>query len=146
MQNSIYDDAQSYYEEGISLHDIGKYLEAETAFLKALELVENTDEKEIRAFCFHYLGNIEGWKSNFSQSIFYHKQAKTLFYELRNSEYQAISNNRISFGFEALAEYDSTLVYYRENIENKNAIEAKYTILNSYQSIAILYASLYNYK
>ena len=146
MQNSIDDDAQSHYEEGLALHDIGEYLEAETAFLKALELIENTDEKEIRAFCFHYLGNIEGWKSNFSQSILFHKKAKTLFYELRNSEYQAISNNLISFGFEALAEYDSTLVYYKQNIENKNVIEDKYTVLNSYQSIAILYASLYNYK
>ena len=145
-QNNNWEEAQFYYEEGISLHDFGKYLSAETAFLKAIKLVENSNEKEILAYSYHYLGNIESWKSNFPQSIVYHKKASTLFYEQSNLEYLAISNNQISSGFYALGEYDSTLVYYKKNIENRNVIDAKYTILNSYKSIAKLYASLYNYK
>lgn len=144
--NSSNEQAQFYYKEGVSLHDSGEYLSAETLFLKAIELSESPGDNEIIAFSLHYLGNIESWKSNFSRSITYHKEAIALFEELSNSEYTAISNNRIASGFTSLAEYDSTLVYFLKNIENKNAIDAKYTVFDSYRSIAVLYASLNNYK
>ena len=166
LSDSIIGEAQSYFENGLELHDLGKYLAAEAVFLKAIKLAENTDEKEIRALSLHYLGNIESWKSNFPQSIHYHKNARDLFLELDNLEYVAISNNHISSGFYALGKYDSTIVYFKKNIENKAAGNFKNTtlvffkkknknqatgnfdntILEAYQGLAILYAKLYNYK
>ena len=172
LSDSIIGEAQSYFENGLELHDLGKYLAAEAVFLKAIKLAENTDEKEIRALSLHYLGNIESWKSNFPQSIHYHKNARDLFLELDNLEYVAISNNHISSGFYALGKYDSTIVYFKKNIENQAAGNFKKTthttyqglaifkkktenqetgnfdntILASYQGLAILYAKLYNYK
>jgi signal transduction histidine kinase/DNA-binding response OmpR family regulator len=165
-------EAQAYYIKGMSLYKKADYLSAETAFLKAIDLANKTDEKETLAYSFHLLGNIESWKSNFSQSIHYHKNAQDLFFELNNLKYVAISNNNISTVFYALGEYDSTIVYFKKNIENKaagnfdNTILTAYkglpifkkknknqetgnldnTILASYQGLATLYAQLYNYK
>jgi signal transduction histidine kinase/DNA-binding response OmpR family regulator len=146
IQNNTYEEAQSYYEKGLTFQNIGEYLPAEEAFLEAVELAEKSQEKEILAYSFHYLGNIESWKSNFSQSIQYNKKARSLFLELDNSEYEAISNNQISIAFGSLGEYDSTLVYFQYNIQNRELIDAKYTVLNSYQKIAGTYAKLFNYK
>ena len=140
------EESQTYYEKAISYYKLNEYLSAEEAFLKTIDLAEKSKEKEILTYSFHYLGNIESWKSNFSQSIFYHKKARNLFLELDNSEYVALSNNQISFAFESLGEYDSTLVYYQINISNREQIEANYAVLNSYQRIAATYAKLYNYK
>ena len=156
-----------YYEEGVSLNKIGAYHSAEKAFLRAIDLAEKSQDEEILSYSFHHLGNIESWKSQFSQSIFYHKKAHDLFLELNNLEYVAISNNQISTAFESLGEYDSSLVYYQNNIQNRKNIDAKYTmvnsflriavktpgnfdaqymVVNSYQKIAAIYARLYNYK
>lgn len=135
-----------YYEKGMSYYNMHEYLSAEEAFLKVIEFAEESQGKEILSYSFHYLGNIESWKSNFSLSIHYHKKARDLFLELNNSEYVAISNNQISFAFESLGNYDSSLVYYQNNIQNRALIEADYTVLNSYQKIAVTYARLYNYK
>ena len=137
---------QASYEKGISYYNMGEYLTAEEAFLKAIEFAEKSQNKEILAFTFHYFGNIESWKSNFSLSIIYHKKARDLFLQLNNPEYVAISNNQISTAFESLGEYDSTIVYYQNNIQSRELIEANYTVLNSYQRIATTYAKLYNYK
>lgn len=139
-------ESHSLYEKGILYYKMGEYLSAEEAFLKAIEFAEKSQEKEILSYSFHYLGYIESWKSNFSQSIQYHKKARDLFIKLNNSEYEAISNNQISFAFESLGDYDSSLVYYQNNIQNRALIEADYTVLNSYQKIAATYARLYNYK
>lgn len=140
------EESQTYYENGISYYNKGTYLSAEKEFLRAIELAGKSKEKEILSYSFHYLGNIESWKSNFSQSISYHKKARELFLKQNNSEYEAISNNQISFAFESLGEYDSTLVYIQNNIQNREQIDASYTVLNSYQMIAATYAKLYNYK
>lgn len=139
-------EAWAYYEEGLDLHDIGKFPQAEIAFLKAMDAAEKTDEKKLLAYTYHYLGRIEAWKSNFSQSIYYHKNARDLFLKQNNSEYEAISNNQISFAYESLGEYDSTVVYYLHNIHNREKFETKYTVLDTYQKIAGTYAKLYNYK
>jgi len=138
--------SQTYYENGISYYNKGTYLSAEKEFLKAIDLVEKSQENEILSYSFHYLGNIESWKSNFSQSIYYHKKACSIFLKQNNSEYEAISNNQISSAFESLGEYDSTLVYCQINIQNRALIEANYTVLHSYQIIAGTYAKLHNYK
>ena len=116
------EESSAYYEEGVSLNKTGEYLSAEKAFLLAIDLAEEAQDKEILAYSFHHLGNIESWKSRFYQSIFYHKKACDLFLELNNSEYVAISNNKISFAFESLGEYDSTLVYYQNNIKKQRKI------------------------
>jgi len=172
VQDNSHEEALYYYEEGLELNELHQFIPAETAFLKAIKLAENSNEKEILAFSFFHLGNIESWKSNFSQSIHYHKNARDLFLELDNLEYVAISNNHISSGFYALGEYDSTIVYFKKNIENQAAGNFKKTthtayhglaifkkktenqetgnfdntILASYQGLATLYAQLYNYK
>ena len=162
--------ARSFYEEGLELNELHQLILAETAFLKVIKLAENTDEKEILAFSFHHLANIESWKSNFPQSISYHKKARALFNELGVLEYVAISNNSISSGFEALGEYDSTIAYFKKNINNQAAVNFENTklsdylgveifkkkkrvsgtyenaILTSYQGLAGLYAKLNNYK
>lgn len=146
LEISNNEESQAYYEKGISYYKMFEYLSAEEAFLKTIEFADKSEEKEILSYTFHFLGNIESWKSNFSQSIHYHKKARDLFLELSNSEYEAVSNNQISFAFESLGEYDSTLVYYQNNIQNKEGIDAEYTVLASYQNIAGTYAKLYNYK
>ena len=140
------EESQSFYEKGMSYYKMHEYLSAEEAFLKAINIAEKSQEKKILSYSLHYLGNIESWKSNFLRSIHYHKKARNLFLELKNSEYEAISNNQISFAYASLGEYDSTLVYYQINIQNRALIEAEYTVLNSYQRIAATYAKLYNYK
>lgn len=162
------EEAQAYYQEGMSLYKMADYLSAEKVFLKSIDFADKTDEKKTLAYSFYFLGNIESWKSNFSQSIHYHKKARDLFKDLDNLEYLAISNNNISSGFYALGKYDSTIVYYKKNIENqvagnfdntsrtavffkkknKNQVAGNFknTILTSYQGLAILYAKLYNYK
>lgn len=161
------EESQAYYEKGMSYYKMHEYLSAEEAFLKVIEFAEKSQDNEILAYTFHYLGNIESWKSDFSQSIHYHKKARYLFLKLNHAKYVAISNNHISFAFESLGEYDSTLVYYqnniqnrekfdnkytvlssyqKNNIQNKEKFDAKYTVLNSYQKIAATYARLYNYK
>lgn len=140
------EDPQVYYEKGRSYHKMHDYLSAEEAFLKASELAEKSKEKEILSSSYHYLGNIESWKSNFERSIYYHRRARDLFHELKDSEYEALSNNQIAFGYASLGEYDSALVYYQMNIQNRTFIEADYTVLISYQGIAGTYARLYNYK
>ncbi|MBT4967529.1 MAG: response regulator, partial [Bacteroidetes bacterium] len=140
------EESQTSYENGISYYDKGAYLSAEKEFIIAIDLAEKSHENEILSYAFHYLGNIESWKSNFSQSISYHKKARVLFLKQKNSEYEAISNNQISFAFESLGEYDSTLVYCQNNIQNRELIDASYTVLNSYQKIAVTYAKLHNYK
>jgi signal transduction histidine kinase/DNA-binding response OmpR family regulator len=140
------DDPQAFYDKGMSYHKVHDYLSAEKAFLKVIELAEKSKDKEIRSYSFHYLGNIESWKSNFEQSIYYHKKGHELFIELNNPEYEAISNNQIAFAYSSLGEYDSTLVYYQINIQNQEEFDAKYTVLNSYKGIAATYARLYNYK
>ncbi|MEN8123419.1 MAG: hypothetical protein ABFS35_23990, partial [Bacteroidota bacterium] len=139
-------DSITYYEEGISFYKSAEYLSAEKAFLKYIDIKEKTEENDLLAYSFHYLGNIESWKSNFLQSIQYHKKASNIFLKLKNSKYVAISNNQISSAFESLGEYDSCLVYYQFNIQHRNQIDATYTVLNSYQRIAATYAKLYNYK
>jgi len=173
VQNNKEKEARLFYEKGLDLHNIAEFILAETAFLEVIKLSENTNHDEIRAFSFHYLGNIASWKSNFPQSILYHKKARILFYKLNNLEYVAISNNYISTGFEALGEYDSTIVYFKKNIKNhvagnfenttltkkrgladyfkkknENQVVGNFenTILNSYRGLAALYAKLYNYK
>ena len=146
LQTKSAEEPTTYYDEGISYYKKFEYLSAEEAFLKAIELAEKSQDKEILSYSFHYLGNIESWKSNFQQSIYYQKKARDLFLELNNSEYVAISHNQLSFVFESLGEYDSTLVYYQNNIQNRKQIDAKYTVLNSYQRIAGTYANRYNYK
>jgi len=140
------EDPQAYYDKGMSYHKMHDYLSAEVAFLKAVELAEPPKEVKILSNSFHYLGNIESWKSNFELSIYYHRKARDLFRELKNSVYEATSNNQISFGYASLGEYDSTLVYYQMNIQNRALIEANDAVLNSYQGIAATYARLYNYK
>lgn len=140
------EESQTYYENGISYYNKGTYLSAEKEFLKAIDLAEKTQENEILSYAFHYMGNIERWKSNFSQSIHYHKKARELFLKQNNSEYEAISYNQIALAFKSLGEYDSTLVYSQNNIQNRELIDASYTVLNSYQMIAGTYAKLYNYK
>lgn len=140
------EESQTYYENGISYYNQGTYLSAEKEFLKAIDLAEKTQENEILSYAFHYMGNIERWKSNFSQSIHYHKKARELFLKQNNSEYEAISYNQIALAFKSLGEYDSTLVYSQNNIQNRELIDASYTVLNSYQMIAGTYAKLYNYK
>ncbi len=137
---------QTYYEKGISYHKMHDYLSAEEAFLKASELAEKSKQKEILSSSFHYLGNIESWKSDFELSIYYHRKARDLFHELKDSEYEALSNYQISFGYASLGEYDSALVYNQMNIQNRASINADYIVLNSYQGIANTYARLYNYK
>ena len=171
IQNKTTQEARSYYEEGLELNELHQLIPAETTFLKVIKLLENSDENEILAFSYHHLGNIESWKSNFPQSILHHKKASSLFKELNNLEYVAISNNYIASAFESLGEYDSTIAYYRKNIENRDAefsenstltsfmglaIKKKCkkqeagnfdnTILTSYQGLAGLYAKLNNYK
>ena len=106
------EELQVLYEEGLSWYNMAEFLSAEEVFLKSSALAEKTNEKEILAFSLHYLGNIESWKSEYHQSIYYNHKAKTLFSELGNSEYIAISNNHIAARFAALGEYDSTLVYF----------------------------------
>jgi len=140
------EDPQFYYDKGMSFHKMHDYLKAEEAFLKASELAEKSKEKEILSSSFHYLGNIESWKSNFELSIYYHSKARDLFRVLKDSEYEALSNNQVSFGYASLGEYDSALVYYQMNIQNRAFIKADYTVLNSYRGIAATYARLYNYK
>ena len=162
------EEAQSYYKKGMSLYKMADYFSAEKAFQKTINLVNKTTERETLAYSFYFLGNIESWKSNFSQSIHYHKNARNLFKELNNLDYVAISNNNISTGFYALAEFDSTIVYYKKNIDNKstgnleninrnpvffkkkniNQTTGQFerTILEAYQGLAVLYAKLYNYK
>lgn len=161
-----------YYKKGMSYYKKAEYRSAEKAFYKVIELAEKSPDKEILSYTFHFLGNIESWKSNFSQSIHYHKNARDLFFELNNLKYFAISNNNISSVFYTLGEYDSTIVYFKKNIDNKAAgnfdktILTAYqglpilkkkikhkaaenidnTILASYQGLATLYAQLYNYK
>lgn len=69
-------EAISYYNEGLELYEFHELILAEVEFLKVIELAENSEEKEMLAFSFHYLGNIEGWKSNFTQSIHYFKKQR----------------------------------------------------------------------
>ena len=45
MQNNKYEEAQFYYKEGITLNDLGYYLSAETAFLKAINQIEKYKRK-----------------------------------------------------------------------------------------------------
>ncbi len=125
IQNKAEEEFRSYYREGLELYESHQYIPAETAFLKAIKLAEKSNDKEILAFSFHHLGNIESWKSNFEQSIYYHRKARDLFLQLNNSEYEAISNNQISFAFESLGEYDSSLLYYQINIQNRALIEGR---------------------
>jgi len=140
------EESQTFYDEGISYYNKTDYLSAEKAFLNAIKLADKSQEQDILSYSFHYLGNIESWKSNFSQSILYHKKARELFRKQSNSEYESLSNNQISFAYSSLGEYDSTLVYYQINIKNRALIEPSYTVLKSYQGIAAIYARLYNYK
>ena len=51
------EDPQAYYEKGMSYYKMGEYLSAEEAFLKATELAEKSQEKEILSYSFHFLGN-----------------------------------------------------------------------------------------
>ena len=146
LENDQAVELSNYYKKGLSDYKMAKYLSAEEEFLKAIDIAEKLKEKETKAYAFHYLGSIESWKSNFLQSIYYHKRASKLFHKLNNSEYEAISNNHLSFAFVSLGEYDSTVVYYQNNIKNKEFIDAKYTVMNSYKRIAGIYAKLYNYK
>jgi signal transduction histidine kinase/DNA-binding response OmpR family regulator len=156
------------YEEALSWYNAAEFHSAEKAFLEAIAIAENTGETEILAFSLHYLGNIESWKSDFHQSIFYHKKAKTLFSEIDNFEFVAFSNNKIATGFENLGNYDSALAYYKQNIANREAFnkgviskntlgnskkESTYgdtpildVIFASYQGISALYAKLQNYR
>jgi signal transduction histidine kinase/DNA-binding response OmpR family regulator len=138
--------ARAYYENGLIFYNMFEYHSAEIEFLKAIEIYEKLHNKSPLAYSCHFLGQIESWKSNYSKSIQYHKKARDLFYELKNIKYAAISNNQISFGLEALGDYDSSLLYCRKNIENRESINSPYTVLTSYQKIAALYAKLYNYK
>lgn len=62
-------EAWAYYEEGLDLHDIGKFPQAEIAFLKAMDAAEKTDEKKLLAYTYHYLGRIEAWKSIFTINL-----------------------------------------------------------------------------
>jgi signal transduction histidine kinase/CheY-like chemotaxis protein/AraC-like DNA-binding protein len=140
------ENSQAYYKKGMSFHKMHEYLSAEEAFLKAIEFADKSKENEILSYSFHYLGNIESWKSNFAQSIFYNQKARSLFQDLKNSEYEAISNNQIASAHASLGEYDSSIVYYQINIQKRELIEADYAVLNSYQRIAATYASIYNYK
>lgn len=140
------EEAQAYYKEGMSLYKMTDYLSAETAFLKSIELANKTEEKETLAYSFYFLGNIGNWKSNFPQSILYHKTARDLFLELNDLKYVAISNNNIASGFYALGKYDSTIVYYKKNIDNQETGNFEKIILEAYQGLAKLYAKLYNYK
>ncbi|MBU1371088.1 MAG: response regulator [Bacteroidetes bacterium] len=156
------------YEEGLSWFKMAEFHAAEKAFLEAISIAENTGEKEMLAFSLHYLGNIDSWKANFHQSIFYHKKAKALFSEIDNFEYVGISNRKIAIGFENLGNYDSTLAYYKLNIANREVFNresiSKKTLGNSkkestlgdtpmldviftsYQAISALYAKLQNYR
>ena len=156
------------YNEALSWYNAAEFLSAEKAFLEAIAIAESTGEKEILAFSLHYLGNIESWKSNFHQSIFYHKKAKILFAEIDNFEFVAISNGKIATGFENPGKYDSTIVYYKLNIANREAFNKAITsnnspgyfkkkstdgdnptldvIFTSYQGISALYAKLQNYR
>jgi signal transduction histidine kinase/DNA-binding response OmpR family regulator len=85
-----------------------------------------------------------------------------------NIKHVAISNNDLCFVFESLGEYDSTLLYYKKNIANRDKINTDISstdarffykkkttnrnksnisiIFNSYQGIATLYAKLRNYR
>lgn len=172
VPKNIIEEARFYYEKGRVLHDTGEYLLAEAAFLNAIKLFENREKKEICAFSIHYLGKIESWKSNYSQSILYHKNARDLFEEFENEEYVAVSNNNISYGFYALGEYDSSIVYFKKNINNLTVGNSEETspqdydvffyfkkknkseeagninrvIIESYQGLATLYAQMHNYK
>jgi signal transduction histidine kinase/DNA-binding response OmpR family regulator len=162
------EEARMIYEEALNCYNAAEFQSAEKAFLEAIAIAENTGEKEILAFSLHHLGNIESWKSNFHQSIFYHKKAKTLFSEIDNFEFVAISNNKMATGFENLGNYDSTLAYYTQNIANREAFNKAITsnnipgyfkkkttdggnpildvIFTSYQGISALYAKLQNYR
>lgn len=142
----VSEDARHFYDKGLSLYNMQNLIAAEEAFLEALKLADNTDQKEIIAFSNYFLGDIEGWKSDFHKAILYHKEALRLFSELNNSEYQALSNNKISFDFESLGDYDSTLFYYKENIRKSDDVDAKYTVVDSYQNIVRVFADLNNYK
>jgi signal transduction histidine kinase/AraC-like DNA-binding protein len=142
----VIDEAKVNYEKALTLHNAGKYILAESAFLEASEEAEKVNEIKLLAYSYHYLGRIENWKSNYSKSIYYHKKAHKLFKELKNSKYRAISNNQISFAFESLAQYDSAAIYYKRNIEQRENVDFKYTILLSYQRLAGLYSTLNNYK
>jgi signal transduction histidine kinase/DNA-binding response OmpR family regulator len=146
IQYNKWEDTQSYYEKGLALYKSDKYFQAEKVFLKVVKYAENTDEKEIRALSLLFLGNIESWKSNFPQSILYHKKARASFYDLNNLEYLAISNINISSRFKALAEYDSAIVYLKKNIETQEDNNYVNKILKSYQGLVGLYAKLSNYK
>ena len=146
LQSKVHKQAQLHYDKGTAYHELAMYIAAETEYLKAIEFAEKTNDKEICAYSYHYLGRIQAWKSNLSQSIHYHKKARNLFIKLNNSKFEAISNNHIAFAFESLAQYDSAVVYYQNNIKNKEFIHANYTVLNSYKRIAGTYAGLYNYK
>lgn len=134
-----------YYEKALELHDLSKYPQAEKLFLQTVELAIEKGEKEILAYSFHYLGRIEEWKSDYSQSLVYHRKALKLFHELKNVDYIAFTNNSIASVHEYVGLYDSSLIYYSRNIENRNNI-SPYASIISYQNIASLYAKLYNYK
>ncbi|MCB2220682.1 MAG: response regulator [Bacteroidetes bacterium] len=162
------EESRILYEKALSFYNMAEFLSAEKSFLHSIAVAEKTDEREILAYSFHYLGNIESWKSNFPQSILYHKKASILFDEQENPEYVAISNNKIAIGFENLGKYDSTLVYYKLNIANREAFKEVGTssktfgfikkknpngdnlnleiIFTSYQGISALYAKLQNYR
>jgi signal transduction histidine kinase/DNA-binding response OmpR family regulator len=167
-EKSNKDEVRIIYEEALTGYKLADFPSAEQSFLKAISITENTGEKEILAFSLHYLGNIESWKSNFHQSISYHKKAKSLFSEINNFEFVAFSNKQIAKGFENLGNYDSTLAYYKQNIANREAFnkgvisnniignsKKKRTfgdnpildvIFASYQGISALYAKLQNYR
>ena len=159
---------QIQYNEALLWYKMSEFHSAENAFLEAIAIAENTGDKEILAFSLHYLGNIESWKSDFHQSIFYHNKAKALFSEIDNFEFVTISNNKIATGFENLGKYDSTIFYYKLNIVNREAFNKAITsnnspgyfkkkstggdnptldvIFTSYQGISALYAKLQNYR
>lgn len=141
-----YDSVRVLYEEGLNLHNSGKFLSSETVFLKTVTIAKKYGDKELIALSYHYLGRIESWKSKISSSIQYHKQALTLFTELNNLEFIAKSNNNIANGYEIIGEFENALKYYRRNIKNRKDIKFIYPIVTSYQDIANLYAKLHNYK
>jgi len=121
------EEIRTQYNEALSMYKMAEFLSAQQSFLDAVTLAEKTDEKEVLAFSLHYLGNIESWKSNFPQSILYHKKASVLFDEQENPEYVAISNNKIASGYEALSQKDYIFFIYKRRKQYETPIIIKLT-------------------
>ena len=138
-------EVRSYFNVGNMHYIKGEYSGALENYLKALEILEQANDKESIASALMGIGNVHAIQKNYDKAIEYQERSVTIRKEIGDTLGLAGSYNNLGSIYTDLGEYIKALEYLFKSLKIKENFGQWKSLSSSYGNIGGIYKRMENY-